>query len=53
MGALAASILFFFKIGPVVLTLSATHGIHSGDMLALVPALTGAWLARRALVPAR
>jgi hypothetical protein len=31
--------------GPQVLTLSATHGIHRGDALALVPVLIGAALA--------
>lgn len=37
--ALAAAVVFIAKIGPVVLTLSATHGVHAGDALAVVPVL--------------
>ena len=31
--------------GPEVLSLSSTHGIHEGDVLALVPVVVGAALA--------
>jgi hypothetical protein len=34
-----ALVLFHWRIGPVVLTLTATHGVHLGDVLAGVPAV--------------
>ena len=34
-----ALVLFHWRIGPVVLTLTATHGVHAGDLLAGLPAL--------------
>lgn len=46
--ALSAAIVGVAKIGPVVLVLTATHGVHAGDSLALVP-LLGAML----LLPGR
>lgn len=43
-----ALVLFRLRIGPVVLTLTDTHGIHLGDALAALPAL-GAVLPHRRL----
>ena len=43
--ALACQIVFGWRIGPGVLVLSATHGVHTGDSLALLPTLLGAVLA--------
>ena len=42
--ALAAIVLFVLKVGPVVATLTATHGIHAGDALAALPAAAAAWV---------
>ena len=36
---LVALVLFHWRIGPVVLELTATHGVHAGDLLAGLPAL--------------
>ena len=36
---LVALILFHWRLGPVVLELTATHGVHLGDLLAAAPAL--------------
>src|SRR5512139_2318899 len=36
--ALAAAVVLVWKIGPVVLVLTATHGVHSGDLFAAFPA---------------
>ncbi len=36
---LVALLLFHWRIGPVVLRLTATHGVHAGDLLAGLPAL--------------
>lgn len=44
---LVALILFHWRIGPVVLTLSATHGVHAGDLLAALPALAAVLPHRR------
>jgi len=33
----AGVIVFVWRIGPVVLVLSRTHGVHRGDALAAVP----------------
>lgn len=35
-------VLFVLKIGPVVATLSQSHGIHAGDLLAMPFALLAA-----------
>ena len=43
---LAWAIVFAWRIGPVVLVLTATHGVHTGDALAAVPVLAAAYLAR-------
>jgi len=45
--ALVALILFRWHIGPVVLILTATHGVHLGDSLAALPALAAALPHRR------
>jgi hypothetical protein len=34
-----ALIVLHWRIGPVVLTVTATHGLHLGDLLAAFPAL--------------
>ena len=34
-----ALIVLHWRIGPVVLSLTASHGVHLGDLLAAVPAL--------------
>ncbi len=50
--ALAAMILFYWKLGPVVVrfgspgSLLAGHGIHAGDPIALVPSLAALPLGR-------
>lgn len=31
--------------GPTVVSLTATHGLHQGDVIALIPLAAGAWLA--------
>ncbi|MCU1370166.1 MAG: hypothetical protein JWO77_1360 [Ilumatobacteraceae bacterium] len=31
--------------GPTVLSLTETHGLHQGDVIALIPLGAGAWLA--------
>ena len=49
--AIAASVLFVFKIGPVVLTLTRSHGIHAGDALALFPAAAAVLLLLRPVRP--
>ena len=36
---LVALVLFHWRIGPVVLELTSTHGVHAGDLLAGLPAL--------------
>jgi hypothetical protein len=36
-----ALIVLHWRIGPVVLTLTATHGVHLGDALAALAALAG------------
>lgn len=41
-GLLAFMIVFVFRIGPVIFTLSQSHGIHSGDFIAVPLALLGA-----------
>lgn len=43
---LAWAIVFAWRIGPVVLVLTATHGVHTGDALAAVPMLGAAYLGR-------
>lgn len=40
-------ILFHWRIGPVVLNLTATHGVHAGDLLAGLPALAAVLPHRR------
>lgn len=47
----AAGILFIAKIGPVVMTLTPEHGVHSGDLIALVPLAAAAWLLVPVLQP--
>jgi len=37
---LALAIVFVWRIGPVILTLTPTHGVHSGDFLAIIPVIT-------------
>lgn len=44
--ALAWAIVFLWRIGPVVLVLTATHGVHTGDSLAAFPVLAAGYLAR-------
>ena len=44
---LALAIVALWRIGPVVATLSATHGVHAGDPLAALPALAGVVLVAR------
>jgi hypothetical protein len=55
---LAGCIVFVWKIGPVIATLTRTHGIHSGDLFAVPVLALGAllwvtdataWASRRAL----
>lgn len=41
---LAGMIVFGWKIGPVILVLTATHGVHVGDVLAGPPALAAVGL---------
>ncbi len=36
---LVALVLFHWRIGPVVLSLTSTHGVHAGDLLAGLPTL--------------
>jgi hypothetical protein len=36
-----------FAKGPVLLSITQTHGIHAGDLPAIVLLLTAAWLALR------
>jgi hypothetical protein len=36
-----------FAKGPVLLSVTRTHGIHAGDLPAIVLLLTAAWLAPR------
>lgn len=31
--------------GPAVVSLTDTHGLHQGDVIALIPLAAGAWLA--------
>ncbi len=52
--ALALAVVFVWRIGPVILVLSATHGVHSGDFLAAFPAIGALALVRDQLraVPA-
>lgn len=42
-----ALIVLHWRIGPVVLTVTATHGLHLGDLLATVPALAAVTPHRR------
>ena len=44
---LGALIVFHWKIGPVVLTLTSSHGVHLGDALAALPALAAVLPHRR------
>lgn len=44
---LVALILFHWRLGPVVLELTASHGVHLGDLLAAVPALAAVTPHRR------
>jgi hypothetical protein len=44
---LVALILFHWRIGPVVLEVTAQHGLHLGDLLAAVPALAAVTPHRR------
>ena len=44
--AVALVVVLGYRIGPVLFSLSATHGMHVGDLLAVPPAL-GAVLPRR------
>ena len=44
--ALAWAIVFLWRIGPVVLVLTATHGVHTVDSLAALPVLAAGYLAR-------
>jgi len=43
---LAWAIVFVWRIGPVVLVLTATHGVHTGDSLALLPTVAAGYLVR-------
>lgn len=45
---LAYAIVGVWKIGPVLVTLTATHGVHLGDFLAVVPTAAAGWLLRPA-----
>ena len=49
LAACAAAIVFAFALGPVVLTLTATHGVHAGDALSGLPAACCALSLRRGL----
>lgn len=40
--ALAACIVLVWKIGPVVASLTTTHGVHSGDLFAVPVVALGA-----------
>jgi hypothetical protein len=42
--ALAACIVLVWKIGPVVASLTETHGVHSGDLFAVPVVALGALL---------
>ena len=42
---IAFVIVGVLRIGPVILVLSPTHGVHSGDSLAALPALA-CWFVR-------
>lgn len=44
---LAVAIVAVWRIGPVVLVLSRTHGVHAGDALAALPAAATVALAAR------
>jgi hypothetical protein len=44
--AVALAVVLVWRIGPVVLVLTATHGVHTGDALAAFPALGAVLLVR-------
>ena len=47
--ATALLVVLAYRIGPVVLTVTPSHGMHLGDLLAVPPVLAAAALPRRRL----
>ncbi len=46
LGLLALTVVLVLRIGPVVLVLSPTHGLHSGDVIGLLAAAVAMWVLR-------